>query len=88
MTYCVTEEGWRSVVDIKDIATREIVGWAMDKYMKASLLSDVCNIALARRRVTIGLIQHSDLESPSRSEEYRKLRRETGVRQSMCSVGK
>ncbi|WP_152986860.1 DDE-type integrase/transposase/recombinase, partial [Pseudovibrio sp. POLY-S9] len=60
ITYCATDEGWLYVAAIKDMATREIVGWAMDKHMKADLCCAALKMALGRRGPVVGLIHHSD----------------------------
>ena len=60
ITLLATDEGWLYVAAIKDMATREIVGWAMDKHMKASLCSSALEMALARRGPVFCLIHHSD----------------------------
>ncbi len=65
ITYYATEEGWLYVAAIKDMATREIVGWAMDKHMKASLCCDALQMALARRGNVTGLTHHSASAVPN-----------------------
>ena len=37
ISYVTTGEGWLYVAAIKDMATREIVGWAMDDHLRAEL---------------------------------------------------
>ncbi len=72
---------------IKDMATREIVGWAMDRHMKASLCCDALMMALARRGSVAGLIHHSDRGSQYCSEEYRKILYTADVKQPMSRKG-
>ncbi|MGH0002643.1 IS3 family transposase [Pseudovibrio ascidiaceicola] len=85
--YCATEESWLYVAAIKDMVTREIVGWAMVRHMKAGLCCDALKMALARRGSVTGLVHHADRCSQYCSDEYRKLLRNAGIRQSMSRKG-
>lgn len=60
ITYVDTDGGWLYVAAIKDMATREIVGWAMDDHLRSELCCDALNMALGRRGPVPGLIHHSD----------------------------
>ncbi|WP_152612194.1 IS3 family transposase [Leisingera sp. ANG-S5] len=60
ITYVDTNEGWLYVAAIKDMATREIVGWAMGDHLRSELCCDALNMALGRRGPVPGLIHHSD----------------------------
>jgi transposase InsO family protein len=59
ITYINTGEGWLYLAGIKDMATREIVGWAMEDHMRAELCCDALEMALGRRGPVPGLIHHS-----------------------------
>ncbi|WIY27534.1 DDE-type integrase/transposase/recombinase [Parasedimentitalea psychrophila] len=59
ITYLGTDEGWLYLAGIKDMATREIVGWAMEGHMRAELCCDALKMALGRRGPVPGLIHHS-----------------------------
>jgi len=60
ITYIDTDEGWLYLAGIKDMATREIVGWAMEDVKRAELYCEALKMALARRGPVSGLIHHSD----------------------------
>ena len=60
ITYIDTDEGWLYLAGIKDMATREIVGWAMEDHMRAELCCEALKMALGRRGPVPGLIHHSD----------------------------
>ena len=60
ITYVATGEGWLYVAAIKDMATREIVGWAMDDHLRAELCERALLMAIQRRQPSKGLIHHSD----------------------------
>ena len=55
-----TDEGWLWLAGVKDMASREIVGWAMEDHMRAGLCCDALTMALGRRGPVPGLIHHSD----------------------------
>ena len=63
ITYLPTSEGWLYLAAVQDAYSRQIVGWSMATHMRASLVVDALNMALARRRPPPGLIHHSDHES-------------------------
>ena len=60
ITYIDTDEGWLYLAGVKDMATREIVGWSMEDHMRAELCCDALTMALGRRGPVPGLIHHSD----------------------------
>lgn len=46
ITYLSTDEGWLYLATVIDLYSRQVVGWAMDKRMKAKLVCDALNMAL------------------------------------------
>ena len=54
ITYIDTDEGWLYLAGVKDMATREIVGWAMDHHMRAELCFDAQTMALGRKGPFLG----------------------------------
>lgn len=87
ITYIDTDEGWLYLAGVKDMATREIVGWAMEDHMRAELCCDALNMALGRRGPVPGLIHHSDRGSQYAGGDYRKLLKKAGLTQSMSRKG-
>ena len=87
ITYVDTAEGWLYVAAIKDMATREIVGWAMDDHLRSELCCDALNMALGRRGPVPGLIHHSDRGVQYAGGEYRKLIGSARIAQSMSRTG-
>jgi putative transposase len=55
-----TGEGWLYLAVVLDLFSRMVVGWAMDKRMKAGLVCDALQMALWRRRMPKGVVVHSD----------------------------
>jgi putative transposase len=60
ISYIPTDEGFLYLAALKDMATREIVGWAMADHLKAGLCIDALVMALQRCQPGRGLIHHSD----------------------------
>jgi putative transposase len=48
ISYISTSEGWLYLAAIKDMATRQIVGWSMADHLKADLCIDALVMALQR----------------------------------------
>ena len=87
ITYLKTAEGWLYLAGVKDMATREIVGWAMEDHMRAELCCEALKMALGRRGPVSGLIHHSDRGSQYAGGKYRKLINKGGLTQSMSRKG-
>ena len=60
ISYLPTGEGWLYLAAIKDMATREIVGWSMAAHLRGELARDALLMAVQRRQPPPGLIHHSD----------------------------
>jgi putative transposase len=60
ISYIPTGEGWLYLAAIKDMATREVVGWSMADHLGAELARDALLMAIRRRQPPPGLIHHSD----------------------------
>jgi len=65
ITYLWTGEGWLYLAVVLDLFSRMVVGWAMDKRMKAKLVCDALQMALWRRKMPRGVMVHSDRGSHS-----------------------
>ncbi|MCL4159917.1 UNVERIFIED_CONTAM: hypothetical protein GTU68_027303 [Idotea baltica] len=87
ITYIDTDEGWLYLAGVKDMATREIVGWAMEDHMRAELCCAALEMALGRRGSVPGLIHHSDRGSQYAGGDYRKLIKKAKLTQSMSRKG-
>jgi putative transposase len=87
ITYIDTDEGWLYLAGVKDMATREIVGWAMEDHMRAELCCAALEMALGCRGPVPGLIHHSDRGSQYAGGDYRKLIKKAKLTQSMSRKG-
>ncbi len=72
---------------MQDLYSRRIVGWAMADHMRAELVTDALQMALANRRPERGLIRHSDQGSQFVSLAFGQKARAAGIAQSMGSKG-
>jgi putative transposase len=70
ITYLWTGEGWLYLAVVIDLYSPMVVGWAMDKRMKAELVCDALQMALWHRRRPKGVMVHSDRGSQYCSGKY------------------
>jgi putative transposase len=54
------QRGWLYLAAVQDAYSRLIVGWSMATHVRAPLVVDALNMALARRQPDPGVIHHSD----------------------------
>jgi hypothetical protein len=68
---------------VQDLYSRRIVGWSVADHMRAELVVDALQMALAQRRPQPGLTFHSDQGSPFVSLGFGKQARAAGIAQSI-----
>lgn len=85
LTFIPTERGWLYLAVIIDLCTRRIVGWSLAAHMRAELVNQALEQALATRRPQRGLIFHSDRGSQYGSKAHRRILSRAGIRQSMSA---
>jgi len=86
ITYLKSGEGWLYLCVVKDIASREVLGYAIDRHMRTELV--ICALLNAHHRYPLnGAIFHSDRGSQYTSKKFMKLLRTYGIRQSFSRVG-
>jgi len=83
ITYVATGEGWLYLAGFLDVATRQLVGWAIGETLEASLVCQGLHEAKMRHRPQAGLIIHSDRGSQYASGAYRQLLEEIRAVPSM-----
>ena len=81
ITFIPSSGGWLYLAVIIDLCSRRIVGWALADNLRSDLVIAALAQAIASRRMTGGLIFHSDRGSRS----YRQLLAQAGMRQSMSA---
>jgi putative transposase len=87
ITYLPTIEGWWYLATVIDLATREVIGYAMADHHRAELVTDALRLAAARGDLQPGCIMHTDRGSEYTSGEFRREIRELKLRQSMGRTG-
>ena len=60
ITYILTLEGWLYLAGVKDLYTKELVGYAINKRMTADLVCRALNMAIKNKGPSQGLIVQSD----------------------------
>jgi putative transposase len=87
ITYLPTLAGWWYLATVIDLATREVIGYAMAGHHRAELVVDAMKTAGLRGELKPGCIMHTDRGSEYTSGEFRQQIRELGLRQSMGRTG-
>jgi putative transposase len=83
ITYIDTVDGFCFLATVIDLASRRVVGWALDEHMRTDLVTDALTQALATRRPAPGVIFHSDRGTQFTSGEFARFCNAHGVRRSM-----
>ena len=87
ITYIRTWEGWLYLASVMDCYSRRIIGWAIADHLRAELVVDALEMAVARRRPDAGLVHHSDQGSQYTSLVFTRRCRTVGIDMSMGSRG-
>ena len=87
ITYIPTDEGWLYCAIVKDLCTKQIVGYAFSDRINTDLALNALNVAVQRRKPQPGLIFHSDRGVQYASAAYRQRLDDLGIRQSMSRKG-
>jgi putative transposase len=87
ITYVATDEGWLYLAAVKDMATREIVGWSMADHLKSSLCENALRMAIQHHAPPAGLIHHSDRGVQYACGSYRRILDRHEIRASMSRKG-
>ncbi len=88
ITYIWTLEGWLYLAGVKDLYTKELVGYAINKRMTADLVCRALNMAIEHKRPAKGLIVHSDRGSQYCSNDYHRIIKQHKFNGSMSRRGK
>jgi putative transposase len=72
ITYLWTLEGWLYLAVIIDLYSRKVVGWALDRHLRTSLVLEALRMAYWRRKPPPGLVYHSDRGSQYAASDYQR----------------
>jgi putative transposase len=81
--YIPTAAGWLYLAAVVDCFSRRVVGWSMRDDLRAELVVDALEVAVARRRPGPGLVHHSDQGSQYVSLLFGQRCREADIEISM-----
>jgi transposase InsO family protein len=87
ITACPTRGGWCYLAVILDLASRRVVGWALQRTLDATVVTAALTRALIARRPTRPLLHHSDRGCQYASTAYRQQLQAAGLRVSMSRRG-
>ena len=87
ITACPTRGGWCYLAVILDLASRRVIGWALQRTLDATVVTTALTRALLTRRPTQPLLHHSDRGCQYASGAYRQQLAAAGIRASMSRVG-
>lgn len=87
ITYIPTDEGWLYLAVVKDLCTKQVVGYAFSRYIDTNLTLAALRMAIRRRKPEAGMIFHSDRGSQYASNAYRKELEKHGIISSMSRKG-
>ena len=87
ITYIPTRAGWLFLAVVLDLASRRVIGWAMQPTLDLELALRALRMALGARRPAPGLLHHSDRGTQYAAREYQALLAEHGMVASMSRKG-
>ena len=87
ITYIWTSEGWLYLAALKDLYTKQVVGYSLAKRMTADLVCNALTMAIQNQKPEKGLIVHSDRGGQYCSHDYRNLLSKHHFKGSMSKKG-
>jgi transposase InsO family protein len=87
ITYIPTKEGWLYLATIMDLYSRKIIGWSLGNRLTKELVISTLHMALKQRKLSSGLLLHSDRGSQYVSYLYQLLLKRNGILCSMSGKG-
>ena len=87
ITYIPTDEGWLYCAIVKDLCTKQIVGYAFSERIDTNLALAAFDMAVRRRKPRPGLLFHSDRGVQYAAAAYRQRLTALGICQSMSRKG-
>ena len=87
ITYIPTQEGWLYLAVTLDLYHREVMGWAMDRWITHQLVLDAFTMALKNGRPRQGLSHHSDQGVQYACTVFQARLRTSGIQCSMSLKG-
>lgn len=83
ITYVWTAEGWLYLAALKDLCSKQVVGYSLSERMTSQLVCNALSMAIRNHKPSQGLIVHSDRGSQYCSHAYRNMIEKNGFQGSM-----
>lgn len=83
ITYIWTSEGWLYLAALKDLYTKQVIGYSLNERMTVQLVCNALSMAVRNQKPRLGLIVHSDRGSQYCSHEYQNMLEKYGFQGSM-----
>ena len=87
LTFVPTQEGWLYLAVVLDLASRRVIGWAMQRSPEAALAERALTMAVLARRPPAGALHHSDQGVQYRAQSYQALLADHALVPSMSRRG-
>jgi transposase InsO family protein len=88
ITYLPVGNDWMYLATVIDMHSRRVVGWSMAEHMRADLVINAIEAAVATRGGSVdGVVFHSDRGTQYTSDAFAVACRRHGIRRSMGRVG-
>ncbi|MBB4779051.1 transposase InsO family protein [Streptomyces rapamycinicus] len=88
ITYIAVGSTWLYLATVIDICSRRVIGWSIADHMRASLVTDAIEMAVAVRGGRVdGVVFHTDRGAQYVSRTFADSCRRHGIRRSMGRVG-
>lgn len=87
ITYVWTAEGWLYLAALKDLCSKQVVGYSLSERMTAQLVCNALSMSIRNHKPSRNLIVHSDRGSQYCSHEYRNMIEKYGFQGSMSKRG-
>lgn len=87
ITYIWTAEGWLYLAALKDLCTKQVVGYSLSARMTTQLVCNALSMAIRNHKPPRNLIIHSDRGSQYCSHEYRNMLEKYSFQGSMSKKG-
>ena len=87
ITYIWTAEGWLYLAALKDLYTKQVVGYSLSERMTAQLVCNALTMAIRNQKPPQNLIVHTDRGSQYCSHDYRNMLEQHGFQGSMSKKG-
>ena len=87
ITYNLTDEGWLYTAIVKDLCTKDVVGYSIGERITKELVINAMDMAIRKERPKKGLIFHSDRGSQYCSNDFKDQLKANGIIQSMSRKG-